>query len=398
MTQPAAVQCVNPIGIKYTAISSAIHIFNSIVLDDYTRLYAEKLDEHYWGTKAIYSAYFKEVGGEIMDFGTIRTNIKNGKYKDECMLFDDMELVFKNAIKYNGSANKWGVEAQRLQKILYCLKNKLIIEKIAFVPSNDKCRSCAKCNNILIPSKNHNITAIRCSHCAEKINGQRIEPIYTCHNHTDKIHHFCSKCVKEYCSKCGKWNVVDEECQCIVNELIYRLEPNRNQAVKSKKRSFDPSSYHSGRPSHPPKKKAKLQIFEENERKEIIKQSVNDPIMSVRIQKEENKIDKLKKNWNAERKMYDETIKLLKMQKNERLLRLKSKNIEINDLKRTLNKVCDNLKQERQKWDIERTEKNKRNNTLQEELYKLRRKLNALTMEKDEISDSDENDEFNANI
>merc|ERR1712228_936710 len=86
----------------------------------------------------------------------------------------------------------------------------------------------------------------------------------------------------------------------------------------------------------------------------------------------ENVIDQMKKKWNSERKMYDQTIKLLKIQKNERLLDLNLKDKEINDLRKQL-------------------KRNQNVITLMKE--HTQKEFNALTMRKDEISDSDENDE-----
>ena len=57
---------------KYGPVTPAIHVFNSLVLDDSTRWYAEKLDENYWQTKQEYEGYKAKIGGKIMDFGTIR--------------------------------------------------------------------------------------------------------------------------------------------------------------------------------------------------------------------------------------------------------------------------------------------------------------------------------------
>eukprot|EP01083_Nonionella_stella_P186085 680403_1 len=190
---------------KFKKLAPAIHVFNSIVLDDSTRWYAEKICPAYFATRTEYDQYIKKINGnKPMDFGTIRKNILNHKYKkSSSKLFHDMELVFKNAMAYNNKGNQWHEPARRLYTILQFMKGQNVIEKEQFIPAMNNCKTCPQCNNIMLPTKT--ITTRRCSQCSTNISGQRMD-CFICHNHSDQSHSFCIKCVQKKCQKCFNWH------------------------------------------------------------------------------------------------------------------------------------------------------------------------------------------------
>eukprot|EP01083_Nonionella_stella_P255281 876412_1 len=189
---------------KFKKLAPAIHVFNSIVLDDSTRWYAEKICPAYFATRTEYDQYIKKINGnKPMDFGTIRKNILNHKYKSSSKLFHDMELVFKNAMAYNNKGNQWHEPARRLYTILQFMKTQSVIKKEQFIPAMNNCKTCPQCNNIMLPTKT--ITTRRCSQCSTNISGQRMD-CFICHNHSDQSHSFCIKCVQKKCQKCFNWH------------------------------------------------------------------------------------------------------------------------------------------------------------------------------------------------
>ena len=163
-------------------------------------------------------------------------NILNKKYKKASKLFKDMELVFTNAVTFNGKDTTWGAAAIRLNKILQCLKKKSVIKKVDFVPSNDKCRICPQCNNILIPSRGTKSTK-KCGGCSALISGQRVES-FTCFNHSDSSHLFCTRCVnkkKKSTSKRSKASTTNTSAGYRVDKLNLSVpkRPSNVSAVRT---------------------------------------------------------------------------------------------------------------------------------------------------------------------
>ena len=206
---PKCVKQINNIS-DFPTCKKAIQSFNSIVLDDKTRWYSEEMTPDYFASQQEYDGYINNIGGRTMDFATIRQKIISKKYSKDNKLYNDMELVFNNAMRHNPSGVVWHDEAQRLYKILKCLKKvKIIDENVTkWVPAPEydsyNIRSCIQCNNILLPIKLGKPK--RCGKCKNNIKAKT--SLYICYNHNDKPHEFCRKCVAQYCrSKCFKWHI-----------------------------------------------------------------------------------------------------------------------------------------------------------------------------------------------
>eukprot|EP01083_Nonionella_stella_P057100 150032_1 len=175
----------------------SIHIFNSLVLDDATRWFAEKINDDYFTSPADREVYMKAIDGEPMDFSTIRENIVDQTYSTSFQLYQDMEQTLKNALRFNHHSTSWAKEAARLYTILQAMKDQNVIEKASWKPCMDECRTCPQCNNIMHPTNcNEKTVARACSNCNEKImNGPQMN-CYFCYNHSDETHIICEKCAR----------------------------------------------------------------------------------------------------------------------------------------------------------------------------------------------------------
>ena len=139
------------------------------------------------------------------------------KYKKSSDLFQDMELVFTNAMKYNKPNAIWYTEGERLLHIVKALKKKKVIHgkttgnlEIAFNPifemDEPRIRSCTQCNNIMIPRQF--VHPKRCESCSTDIKSE--QPVYICYNHADEEKDFCNKCVARFChNECQQVKYID---------------------------------------------------------------------------------------------------------------------------------------------------------------------------------------------
>eukprot|EP01083_Nonionella_stella_P188740 696394_1 len=209
-------------------LEPAIHVFNSLLLDDKTRWYSEKIAPDYFDTRAQFELYMDSVHNKPMDFSTIRENILSHKYKRSDELFKDIELVFTNAMTFNNEWDAWYGPAKRLYIILLAMEEQSIIKDETWQPATDKCRTCPQCNNIMLPTKP--ITSRRCTHCSTTISP--LMDAYICHNHSDKPRNLCAKCVQSYCHGCFNWHV-GRECNHSIRVHCNKQTPvNWNHRLK----------------------------------------------------------------------------------------------------------------------------------------------------------------------
>eukprot|EP01084_Bolivina_argentea_P302245 521684_1 len=186
---------------NFKKISSAVHAFNSLVLDAKLRWYSEEMSRDYFTSKKDFDNYMHTIDNNAMDFTTIKKKIHQNKYKNNNMLFNDMELVFNNAMKANTKGDIWYDEAKRLNKILLYLTQQKKIHCVTWIPYNINTRLCPECNNIMLhktiktPLKCHKCKCINYLSCYS----------YICHNHSNSTHSYCLNCVQKYCIKCHNW-------------------------------------------------------------------------------------------------------------------------------------------------------------------------------------------------
>ena len=156
----------------------------------------------------------------------IQRKIYENEYKHPNALFEDMKLVFDNAMKWNKNKKdnkEWYNEAKRLSQILSTLRAKKPLYNIQWIPyDSNKCRYCSDCNNILL-----SIESAPKRQCNGSCNGNRIN--FICYNHKNNIRSFCGKCVEKYCNKCNKYHI---ERKCRTNKTSNGRNTNYDSPKK----------------------------------------------------------------------------------------------------------------------------------------------------------------------